>query len=145
MATVGVQNGTNIRLYYNTTGSTYVAVGNSQTVRLNFTHSPRETTSQDSAGHADFLEGKRMKTVDFSALDSEDGAENFKTWYDLLDSETTRGLVVVRVNSTVSGDVYYQYSGYLTNLTRDNGGPEGNVTFDGSIQVTGKGTTGTVA
>ena len=140
MATVGVKNGTIMRLYADQAGgSTYTAVGNSLNVSLNFSHSVRETTSQDSGGNASFLEGKRQKTITFSALGSEDGTNKFKLWYDTLASSSLRGLVTCKVGNAVTGDFSYTYTGYITDLTEDNGGPEGNVQFNGTIQVTGAG------
>lgn len=138
-------NGTKLRLYADTTGgSTYAAIGNSTDVTLNFTHSPRETTDQDSGGHAEFLEGKRVKTISFSGLHSEDGAGDFYAWYTGLDHSTQRGLVAARVTSATSGDTQYTYSGYLTSLTLNSGGPEANATFSGEIQVTGQGAAATI-
>jgi hypothetical protein len=69
MATTGVMNGTKLRLYADQAGgTTYTAIGNSLDVTFNAAHSPRETTNQDSAGFADFLEGKRSFTIDFNGL-----------------------------------------------------------------------------
>jgi hypothetical protein len=140
MATVGVINGTLFRLRADTDGGspTYDIVGNSQDVTLNYSHSARETTDQDSGGHAEFLEGKRSKTIDFSALYEEGATNEFKKWYDNLDG-SNRGLVAMRVTTNVSGDSAVTYTGYVTNLSMSSGGPEANVTFSGSIQVTGKG------
>jgi len=146
MATTGVMNGTKLRLYVDQAGgSTFTVIGNSLDVTLSFTHSPRETTNQDSAGHASFLEGKRAKSISFSNLHSEDGTNDFAAWYATLDSETLRGFVTAKVASTTSGDSTYTYNGYITELTLGSGGPEANATFNGSIQVTGKGATGTVS
>ena len=52
MASTGVINGTILRLYFNTIGSTYAVIGNSTEVTFEFTQSVRETTSQDSGGNA---------------------------------------------------------------------------------------------
>lgn len=138
-------NGTKLRLYADLTGgSTYTAIGNSMDVTLNFSHSARETTNQDSGGHASFLEGKRVKTISFSGLHSEDGTNNFADWYANLDG-SDRGLVAARVATATSGDATYTYTGYITSLSLSSGGPEANATFSGEIQVTGQGTAGTVA
>lgn len=146
MATVGVMNGTKLRLYVDQAGgSTFTVIGTSLDVSLNFSHSPRETTNQDSAGHASFLEGKRSKTIDANNLHSEDGTNDFAAWYATLDSETLRGFVTCKVASTTTGDSTYTYNGYITSLSIASGGPEGNATFNLSIQVTGKGASGTVA
>lgn len=145
MATTGVMNGTKLRLYVDlANGTSYTAIGNSTDVTLNFTHSPRETTNQDSGGHATFLEGKRVKTISFSGLHSEDGTNDFKAWYDNLDGNTYRGQCAVRVATATSGDTTYTYTGWITSLTLNSGGPEANATFSGEIQVTGQGATGTV-
>jgi hypothetical protein len=145
MATVGVMNGTKLRLYVDQAGgSTYTAVGNSLDATLNYTHSPRETTNQDSAGNASFLEGKRSYTIDFNALHSEDGTNRFILWYDTLASSTLRGLVTFKFATATSGDVTLTGSGYITSLVNASGGAEANATFNGSIQGTGTLSKGTV-
>lgn len=146
MSTVGVMNGTKLRLYADQAGgSSYTVVGNSLDVTLSYTHSPRETTSQDSGGNASFLEGKRSFTIDFNALHSEDGTNRFQLWYATLASSSLRGLVTFKIASTTSGDTTLTGSGYITSLVQASGGPESNATFNGSIQGTGTLTTGTVA
>lgn len=138
-------NGTRMRLYVDLSGGTsYTAIGNSLDCTLNFTHSARETTNQDSAGHASFLEGKRVKTIDFNGLLAEDGANNAFDFYTVLDDETDRGFITCQVTGGLTGEDTFTYDGWITSLSISSGGPEGNVTFSGSIQVTGQGTTGTV-
>lgn len=139
-------NGTKLRLYVDlANGTTYTAIGNSTDVSLSFSHSPRETTNQDSGGHASFLEGKRVKTISFSGLHSEDGTNDFAAWYANLDGDTYRGKCACRVATATTGDSTYTYTGYLTSLSLQSGGPEANATFSGEIQVTGQGATGTVS
>jgi hypothetical protein len=146
MATAGVMNGTKLRLYVDQAGgSTFTAIGTSMDVTLNFTHSPRETTNQDSQGHASFLEGKRVKTIDANFLMSEDGANAFADWYATLDSETLRGFCTAKVATATTGDSTYTYNCYITSLSVQSGGPEANATCSVSLQVTGKGATGTVS
>lgn len=136
MSSVGVINGTILRLYFNTTGSTYAVIGNSTEVTFEFTHQPRDTTSQDSGGNASFLEGKRVRNITFAAMHSEDAAVNFWDYYDKL-AGSDRGLCGGRVNTGVAGDNYLEFVGYITQLTLTNGGVEGNAAFNGAIQVTG--------
>lgn len=145
MATTGVMNGTKLRLYVDQAGgSTYTAVGSSLDATINFTHSPRETTNQDSLGWATFLEGKRGYTIDFNALHTEDGANNFIDWYDTLASSTLRGNVTFKFSTATSGDVTLTGAGYITSLVNASGGVEANSTFNGSIQGSGSLTKGTV-
>lgn len=146
MATTGIMNGTLLRLYADQAGGTsFTVIGTSTDVTLNLSHSPRETTNQDSAGHADFLEGKRVKSIDATFFYSVDGTNDFDAWYATFDSETLRGFVTAKVASTAQGDSTYTYDGYITGLTLNSGGPENNASCTVSIQVTGKGATGTVA
>lgn len=145
MATTGVMNGTKLRLYVDQAGgSTYTVLGTSMDVTLTFSHSPRETTNQESGGNASFLEGKRTQSISFNALHAEDSGNNFWDWYATLASQTLRGLVTCKVATATTGDTTVTYSGYITELVLASGGPEGNATFNGGIQVTGTGTTGTV-
>ncbi len=144
--TVGVINGTKIRIYVDQTGgSTFTVVGNSLDCTINYTHSPRETTNQDSGGNASFLEGKRSYTIDFNALESVDGTNHFGLWFATMTSSSLRAYVTFKVASTFTGDETYTGSGYITGLTLASGGPEANATFNGSIQGTGVLTKGTVS
>lgn len=146
MATTGVMNGTKLRLYADQAGgSTFTVIGNSTDVTFNTSHSPRETTNQDSAGFASFLEGKRSFTIDFNSLHSEDGTNDHAAWFATCISQSLRALVAFKVASTTSGDTTFTGTGYLTALNLNSGGPEANATFSGSIQVTGQVTVGTVA
>jgi hypothetical protein len=145
MATTGVMNGTKLRLYADQAGgTTYAVIGNSLDVTVNSTHSPRETTNQDSAGHATFLEGKRSYTIDFNALHSEDGTNDWAAWFATLASNSLRAFVTFKVATATTGDTTLTGSGYITSLSKQSGGVEANATFSGSIQVTGPMTTGTV-
>ena len=139
-------NGTLLRLYADQTGgTTFTVIGTSTDVTLNLSHSPRETTNQDSAGHADFLEGKRVKTIDANLYYTVDGTNNFDDWLATFDSETLRGFCTAKVASTVSGDSTYTYDCYITSVSVNSGGPENNASCSISLQVTGKGATGVVA
>ena len=144
MASVGVINGTIMRLYFNTTGSTYAVIGNSQEVTFEFTQSVRDSTSQDSGGNASFLEGKRVRNITFASLHSEDAAVGFWSYYDKL-AGSDRGLCGGRISTAVSGDRYLEFVGWVTQITLTNGGVEGNCAFNGAIQVTGAVTKSTVA
>lgn len=137
MATAGPMNGTLLRVYFNTTGSTYAVFGLSREASFTLSHSPRETTNQDSGGFASFKEGKRSATITASALHSEDAAVNFWDLYDKVVSNTDRGLVGVRMNTGVTGDTYIEATGYVTELTLSNGGVEDNAVYNFSMQVTG--------
>ena len=146
MATVGVMNGTKLRIYVDQAGATtYTVVGSSLDCTLNYTHSPRETTNQDSGGNASFLEGKRSYTIDFNALHTVDGTNRFGLWLATLTSSTLRGYVTFKIASTTTGDESFTGMGYITSLVQASGGPESNATFNGSIQGTGVLTAGTVS
>lgn len=146
MATTGVMNGTKLRLYADpANGSTYAVIGNSLDVTINFSHSPRETTNQDSAGYATFLEGKRVTTIDFNFLHSEDATQNIVDFYDAWASSTQRAAVTFKVATATTGDTTWTGGGYITSLTLNSGGPEANATCSGSIQVSGALTKGTVS
>ena len=136
--TTGVMNGTLMRLYLDqAAGSTYTVMGNSMDVTFNSSHSPRETTNQTSGGNASFLEGKRSYTVDFNNLQAEDGAHNFWIQFATFISSSARAKVTGKLTTGITGDYYVTFVGYLTALNVSTGGPEGNVTMNGSIQVTG--------
>jgi hypothetical protein len=140
MATTGVVNGTKVRIYVDLSafgGSTYAALGTSLDATYNIAHSPRETTNQDSAGWASFLEGKRSGTIDFNCLYAEDSANNFEDWFTAVLSNTIRGGCGVKFGTATTGDMTYSSSGYITSISYASGGTEANATFSGSIQLSG--------
>lgn len=138
MATVGVINGTLMRCYLDlAAGSTYTVMGNSMDFTINYSQASRETTNQGSAGHAEFLEGKRSFTVDFNNLHAEDATNNFWLILAVIISNSLRAKMTGKVTTGVTGDKSGTFTGYFTSLSCSTGGPEGNVTMSGSIQGTG--------
>jgi len=138
MATTNVVNGSLMRLYLDQAGSTtYTVIGYSMDATVNYTQSPRETTNQSSSGHASFLEGKRAATIDFNMLHGEDGTNNF--WLNLatMISNSLRARITGKITTAAASDKVGTFTGYLTSLSLSTGGPEGNVTASGSIQLDG--------
>lgn len=146
MATTGVMNGTKLRAYVDPAGgSTYAALGTSTDFTVTINHAARETTNQDSGGYATFLEGKRSFTIDVNAFYAEDSANNFEDIIGVVADSTKRGLITFKLATATTGDSTLTGSGYITNVTKNSGGPEANVTWSFSIQGTGAWTSGTVS
>ncbi len=136
--TAGVLNGSLVRLYLDqTAGSSHTVIGYSMDCTLNYTQSPRETTNQGSSGHASFLEGKRSATVDFNMLHGEDGTNNLWLSLATMISNSLRARITGKISTATAGDKLGTFTGYLTSLSLNTGGPENNVTASGSIQLDG--------
>ena len=127
-ATVGILNGTLLKVYVNG-----VAVAKTTSHTLNTSMSTRDITTKDSAGWKEGLEGLREWSIDGDFLQSEDAAYGYQ---DLFAHYTNRTKVTLKFTSSVSADVYYQGSAYLTSLSRE--APlEDNVSGSFSFEGTG--------
>lgn len=137
MASTGINNGTLVCVYMDTVKISHLTSNN-----FSISQALRPSTTKDSAGWEDSLEG--LRSAEFSA----DGlfAENATQGQDeiLADIITTRGTVTVRLSSAVVGDKYLEATCYITNYSRS-GGAEESETFTVSFKATGAVTIGTVA
>jgi predicted secreted protein len=137
MATTGIINGTLLRVLRNTTGTTYVNIGDSQTAQLSASHSPRPATSQDSAGWEESLEGLRSYSISVSGFHADDHTEGANEWLDELISNTVRGAVTWQMTTNDSGDSVLSGSGYIEGIEVSNGGPEESATYSFTIKGSG--------
>lgn len=144
MPTTGPINGTIFRLYRNTAGTTYTALGHSTTCSISFSHSPRTITSQDSAGWDEVLEGLRSATISTSGFQADDATEGAAEYLDELLDSTARGAVTWQVTTNVSGDYIYSGDAYIESIEINNSGPEETATYSISLKVTGAVTKSTV-
>lgn len=110
-----------------------VAIGATKSATLNLNGATIDTTTKDSAGWGEVLPGKKDWSVDFDGL--WDGA---LTWNaeDAFDTIKNGTLLTVKLSGAVSGDVYFEGSGYMTKLTVT-APVEDAVTISGSFVGTG--------
>lgn len=135
MASTGVINGTNLRLYI---GSTPIAYATSCT--LSFSRELRETIHKDNpgSGWAESEPGQKSGTLTVEALYNEDGTTNNyetpRTLFDALDDGTELSCTV---ETGVSGDNIYTFSAFCTEY-EVTAAVEENATYSASFTITGE-------
>jgi len=136
MATDGVINGTKFAVY---AGTTKVAYATSASITMN--HNLRDTSTKDSAGWRDQLEGQRDWEVSvegmliFTNLDGT--AITGLTMNELYTSYiATRDSFTLKFSTEVSGDIKWSGTAFLTSLSADTPN-EDSSTWSGSFSGSG--------
>jgi hypothetical protein len=142
MPTTNVVNSTSMALYTSANGTTWVKIGRLTDSNHSVQHSTREITSKDSAGWAEFLEGKREASFSasgFYAMSDTNAADALHA------SLITRDATFIGFSTGVTGDKRYRASVYITSVEISSPDVEDNVTYSVEFQVTGAVTVETVA
>lgn len=136
MATAGKMNATLLKVYI---GGTAIAHSTSGQISLNT--DMRDVTTKDSSGNREVLPGLRSGSISTSGLYAEDAAYGIIDLQALRDAGTA---VTVKFSTEVSGDHYYESSGYIASIELNADSPEDNVTFSATFELTGALTYGTI-
>ena len=144
MATNGVINGTKFGVY---AAGTKIAYATSASISMN--HNLRDTSTKDSDGWRDQLEGQRDWEVSVEGmlifLDSTGSAIAGTTMNELYTSYiASRTEVTVKFSTAITGDVEWEGQAFLTSLSTDTPN-EDSSTWSGSFSGSGALTQGTVA
>ena len=118
-----------------------VLVGELTDASFEISHSPRDVTSKDSAGWTARLEGLRDASSTYTAWFDESTSQNFKDSFAIIG---TRASVEIKWGSSVSGDTYYQMTGWITSLGLSSPGSEDTASYSCSFSSDGAVTEGTV-
>lgn len=141
MATTGVLNGTNLRLFLNTgTGQAYpVAYATSCTIDMNAEE--LDTLTKDSVGSfRNFQPGQLSATVSGEGLISFDTSGISGTrreFADLFTAFKNKTRLYGFYSTDATGDDKYEFYGYITALS-SSGAVEGNATYSYTIGVDGE-------
>jgi predicted secreted protein len=138
MATSGVINGTDLRIYVGGT-----PIGYATSCTLDLSAETRDTIHKDATGNgwAESAVGQLSGSVSFEGFVNEDSS-NVKPDA-LFTYFKDKTLVGCAFKTATSGDTRYDFSGYVTSLSQT-GPVEENSTFSGSITISGAVTTTTV-
>lgn len=134
MATTGVINGTNLRLYI---GSTPIGYATSCT--LSFSREVRETIHKDNpgSGWVESEPGQKSGTCTVEALYNEDGTTSSyevpRSLFDALDDGTELSCTV---ETGTAGDNIYTFSAYCTEY-EVTAAVEENATYSATFTITG--------
>ena len=143
MATNGVINGTKFGVY---AAGTKIGYATSASISIN--HNLRDTSTKDSGGWRDQLEGQRDWEVSVEGMlifvDGSGGAIADKTADELYTSYiASRTEFEIKFSTEVSGDIKWTGNAFMTSLSMDTPN-EDSSTWSGSFSGTGQLTQATV-
>jgi predicted secreted protein len=128
MATAGKQNATIVALYV---GGVKITHATSSSIELSM--ETIDVTTKDGNGYSEYLPGVRGLTMSGDAFYADDATYGANALVALF---TGRTAATIRYSTEVSGDDYFQMSGYMTSFSTS-GGVEDAHTYSVSFQGTG--------
>ena len=142
-ASTAIMNATDVLIQFSTDGTTYDEVGRMTNASLSVSMETRDTSTKDSAGWRELLEGQKSWSLsgDGLVVYSLTGADGYSDLFGYLNGRTN---LYVKFGSASSGEKFYSGRGFITSLDQE-AGVEDNVTFSFSFEGTGALTEGTVA
>lgn len=139
--TAGIVNAKILTIYKNVS-SVQTAIACATSASISFEKEMRETTCKESGDYRTYLPSFMNATMSFSGLFAYD-ATNYSA-EDIYTDLAAGTSITVRFSTENTGDIYWSASGYVTSLSIESGQNGENVTYSGSIQLTGTISTGTV-
>ena len=130
--TTGVMNGTDMAVYFASTEGSEVLIGHATSCTFDFTHDSRDTTTKDSAGWLERLEGLRSGSVSTEHLFAEDATVGF----DELWAGDRGEVFVIFTPKEVAGNTRIRMAARISSLSIS-GGVEDNVTYSASFDSSG--------
>jgi hypothetical protein len=143
MATTGIVNGTNFRIYLNT-GSGLTPVAYATSCSLDMSRDLRESVTKDSTGGGQtgwrtIRPGQKSGTLSAEglfAMDADSNA-NLKPATDLFNAYANGTLITWRFTTDASGDDFLSGSCYITGLSLNAGAEEDSTySFNGEVDGT---------
>lgn len=134
-ASTAIMNATDVLIQFSTDGTTYDEVGRMTNASLSISMETRDTSTKDSAGWRELLEGQKSWSLsgDGLVVYSLTGADGFSDLYGYLNGRTN---LYVKFGSVASGEKVYSGRGFITSLDQE-AGMEDNTTFSFSFEGTG--------
>lgn len=116
-------------------GTTYDIIGRATSASLSVSMETRETTTKDSAGWQENLEGLKSWSLSGDGLVTYSITGDYDTPDDLFTLLSNRTLVKVKFGSATSGEIDYTGDAYLVSYEQE-AGVEENVTYSFSFTGT---------
>ena len=132
-ASTSVMNATDVLVSISTDGgSTYTVIGKATSAGLSVTMDTRDTSTKDSSGWRELLEGQKSwsLTCDGLVCYNISGKEDASDLFGYLKDRT---LVTVKFGSAGTGEKVYTGTAYVTSISQD-AGVEDNVSFSASFE-----------
>ena len=138
MASTSIMNSTDVVIQISEdSGTSYDIIGRATSASLSVSMETRETTTKDSAGWQENLEGLKSWSLSGDGLVTYSITGDYDTPDDLFTLLNSRTLVKVKFGSATSGEIDYTGDAYLVSYEQE-AGVEENVTY--SFSFTGTGT-----
>ena len=134
MAATSVMNSTDVVIQVSSDDLTYEIIGKMTSASLAVSMATRDTSTKDSAGWMEVLEGQKSWTLSGEGLVVYSNSGK-ATPDDLFTFLSNRTKVYVKFGSTTSGEQAYSGQGYFTEFSNDSSF-EDNATFSFSFQGT---------
>lgn len=145
MPATSVMNATDVVIQISEdSGSTYDIIGRCTSASLSVSMETRDTTTKDSAGWAEKLEGLKSWSLSGDGLVTYSISGDFDSPDALFTLLSNRTLVKVKFGSATSGEIDYTGDAYLTSYEQE-AGVEDNVTYSFSFEGTSTLTQASVA
>ena len=125
-------------------GTTYDIIGRATSASLSVSMETRSTTTKDSAGWDENLEGLKSWSLSGDGLVTYSISGDYDTPDDLFNLLSNRTLVKVKFGSATSGEIDYTGDAYLVSYEQE-AGVEENVTYSFGFTGTGVLTQASVA
>ena len=116
-------------------GTTYDIIGRATSASLSVSMETRDTTTKDSAGWQENLEGLKSWSLSGDGLVTYSISGDYDTPDDLFTLLSNRTLVKVKFGSATSGEIDYTGDAYLVSYEQE-AGVEENVTYSFSFTGT---------
>lgn len=145
MASTSIMNSTDVVIQISEdSGTTYDIIGRATSASLSVSMETRDTTTKDSAGWQENLEGLKSWSLSGDGLVTYSITGDYDTPDDLFTLLSNRTLVNVKFGSATSGEIDYTGDAYLVSYEQE-AGVEENVTYSFSFTGTGTLTQASVA
>lgn len=145
MAATSIMNSTDVVIQISEDdGTSYDIIGRATSASLSVSMETRDTTSKDSAGWQENLEGLKAWSLSGDGLVTYSISGDFDTPDDLFTLLSNRTLVKVKFGSATSGEIDYTGDAYLVSYEQE-AGVEENVTYSFGFTGTGVLTQASVA
>jgi len=145
MAATSIMNSTDVVIQISEDGgTTYDIIGRATSASLSVSMETRDTSSKDSAGWQENLEGLKSWSLSGDGLVTYSITGDYDTPDDLFTLLSNRTLVKVKFGSATSGEIDYTGDAYLVSYEQE-AGVEENVTYSFGFTGTGVLTQASVA
>ncbi|HMA78192.1 MAG TPA: phage tail tube protein [Candidatus Paceibacterota bacterium] len=131
--TTGIMNGTDLSVYFNATDGSETVIAHATECSISISEDARDTTTKQSSGWRELLEGLRSWSVSTSHLFAEDASNGLQEIWSELNNRAEVSLLFTNENT---GDYRWNGRARIASIEK-NAGTEDNVTYSVTFEGTG--------